>query len=193
MRAPPSRLLRHLSAATALFMICGCAPSADGWVEVPSDRTEICKMVRDNIHKNNLMARNTLNNPKNLPDIKEVMDLDSMPGGQIYKNTVGSLSDDDLLAKINENNLALFYLYEYSERLHKRGREMEALKLAYLGTLPNLPKKYSISEKSIKYKGVVPDIGGGFAPSDCLATEICGDFVVEKPLYWNNCQRIRSK
>jgi hypothetical protein len=150
-------------------------------------------MVSGNIHKNNIMARDTLNHPDKLPDLRSVVDLDLMPNGYIYEKEIASLSDEDLLIAINNKKFSLFYVYEYAERLHKRGMEIEALRVSYLGTLPILPKKYSISRGSVRYRGEVSNVGSGFMPSDCLASEICGDLVAEKPLYSESCRVVRSR
>lgn len=172
--------------------IAGCQPK-QVWLSPPEPKAALCRSLATNLTLNNETLKSTFDDPRKPPPFEELQDEAVLPGGRTYVSMVTNLSDAELLRAINSHEITPSYVYEYAERLYRRGRPEAALPLAWAGTISPSPQRYRISKKGIQYsEATVNQIGGDMA-SECLATEICKDLIAERPLYWGHCQAMRYR
>jgi hypothetical protein len=172
--------------------LIGCQPK-QMWLSPPKQRAALCRSLASNLTRDNEILRSTFDDPQKAPPFEELQDEAVLPGGQIYVSMVTSLSDTELLRAINSHEITPSYVYEYAERLYRRGRPDAALPLAWVGTISPSPQRYRISKEGIQYSEATVKQIGGDMPSECLATEICKDLITERPLYWSHCQAMRLR
>jgi hypothetical protein len=173
--------------------LVGCQPK-QVWLSPPKQKDALCRSLASNLARNNEILQTFYEGDQKLPPFEELQDEAVLPGGRIYVSMVTNLSDRELLRAINNREITPSYVYEYAERLYRRGHPDKALPLAWAGTISPSPQKYRFSKKyGIQYsENVVKQIGGDM-PSECLATEICKELITERPLYWSHCQAMRYR
>lgn len=172
--------------------LAGCQPK-QVWLSPPEPKAALCRSLAINLTRDNEILKSTFDDPQRPPPFEELQDEAVLPGGRIYMSMVTSLSDAQLLRAINSREITPAYVYEYAERLYRRGRPEAALPLAWAGTISPSPQRYRISKKGIQYsEATVNQIGGDMA-SECLASEICKDLIKERPLYWSHCHAMRYR
>jgi hypothetical protein len=145
------------------------------------------------VTRNNQTLRSTFDDPSKPPPFDRLQDEAVLPGGRTYVAMVSSLSDAELIRAINSRKITPSYVYEYAERIYRRGKSVEALPLAYVGTISPSPRKYRVSKEEIEYTSESVNQIGGDIPSECLAVEICKGEIVQRPIYWNSCHAMRYK
>jgi len=191
--SPSSRGLLLGGLVLASIALAGCQPTRHDWVSPPVGKAALCKRVGDNVTRNNQILRSTFDDPNKPVPFDQLQDEAVLPGGRTYVAMVSSLSDAELIRAINSIEITPSYVYEYAERLYRRGRLEESLPLAYSGTISPSPLKYNFSKNGIRYTEETVKQIGGYLPSECLAVEICKDMTPQRPLYWSNCQAMRYK
>jgi hypothetical protein len=189
--SPSSRGLLLGGLILASFALAGCQPVRQDWISPPAGKAALCRLVGENVTRNNQILRSTFDNPNEPVPFDQLQDEAVLPGGRTYVAMVSSLSDAELLDAINRREITPSYVYEYAERLYRRGKFEEALPLAYSGTISPSPLRYKFSESGIQYTAQTVKQIGADLPSECLAVEICKNMITQRPIYWNNCHSMR--
>ena len=172
--------------------VAGCQPK-QVWLSPPKSKDALCRSLSTNLVHNNETLRSTFDDPRKPPPFEELQDEAVLPGGRTYMSMVTALSDAELVRAINSSEITPSYVYEYAERLYRRGHANTALPLAWAGTISPSPQRYRMSKSGFQYSAATVKQIGGDMPSECLAVEICKDFIKERPLYWSQCQVMRYR
>lgn len=169
--------------------LAACGSLGGDWVKIDQRRGALCRLVDERISAVNLRAAEYRR--EGLGSQSVLDDAELLPRGKIYGQMVASLSDKDLIKEIN-SKFSLSYPYEYAERLHRRGRDEEALRFAYTGLLEFSPVAYRTDGQNISYKNQFLKQYGGYPPSECLAYSLCADFGVKRPDFLADCEKLRK-
>jgi len=180
--------MRLLWAGLAVTL-AACGPIGEDWVQIDQGHAELCRLASTRISAVN--QRLAAYRREGIPRLSVLDDAELLPKGRIYGQMVSSLSDQQLIKEINEK-FSPSYAYEFAERLHRQGRDEEALRFAYAGLLELNPIAYRTDGRNISYRNKFLREYGGYPPSECLAYSLCSDVGSEKPDFIADCDKLRK-